>query len=395
MKKKILPIISALFLLLINSCDTSVAIEEKPIDKDRETVFKISLVDKTGNLLKLYGSQKVVNTEVLLKSNSLGVEYKLTSDDEGQISFSGVPSDLFLVSVKRNLTREEMLVLRGQELDFYRLVNSKINLIELRADNKNVIEVPLDTLILDSPLKISEIYACGPPSAGLYFHDKYIEIFNQSDSTVYLDGLLIVDVYASSYYGLNYIDDPKYIHSKSIWKFPGRGTDYPIHPGEFKVCAEDGLDHRMNAPYSVDLSHVSFEFYKDDAPDVDNAAVPNMIKIYQSAGNDWLIGGEKDALVIAQFDEDSLIWYDDQLLLPIKSVLDGVEYLDDLTKLKEKTLTPMIDAGATGGIEFYTGKTMERILINENGKIRLKDDNNSSFDFKVYEHPTPEYHSSL
>ncbi len=381
--------------LLLFACDTGVDSLEKPSAVDRGSTYQINLVDNTGSLEKLYGSNAVSNTEVLFKSNSLGTEYTGVSDDQGIITLDNIPSDLFLVSAKRNLTGEEMFTLRGQKLDYFKLVNSRTNTIELRADITSPVILPLDTLTLNSPLVISEIYACGPSEAGLYFHDKYIEVFNQSDSVVYLDGILVAVVYSSSYLGLNYIDDPLYIHTKSVWQFPGSGTDYPIYPGEFKVCAEDGIDHRINAPNSIDLSGVSFEFYKDDAPDIDNHNVDNMIKIYQAAGNDWLIGGEKEAIVIAQYDPDSLQWYDDQLLLPIKNVLDGVEYIDDVTLLEEKTLTPRIDAGSTGGIEFYTGRTMERILINENGKIRLKDDNNSSLDFKVFETPTPESHSML
>ena len=257
-------------------------------------------------------------------------------------------------------------------------------------------QISLDKIITESELIISEIYACGPPEAGLYFHDKYVEIFNQSDKVQYLDGLIIAVVYSSSYLGLNFVDDADYIHSKSLWKFPGKGTDYPIQPKEFIVCAEDGMDHRINAPYSVDLSNVSFEFYKKDAPDIDNKGVKNMIMIYQSSGYDWLIGGESDALVLARFPQDSLIWEDERMLIPTSAILDGVEYLADPKRLDKKTLYNGIDGGTTGGIEFYTGKTMERIIIkNEDGSFKLKDDNNSSLDFKVYLQPSPEYHNEF
>ncbi|MDZ7763806.1 MAG: DUF4876 domain-containing protein [Melioribacteraceae bacterium] len=61
--------------------------------------------------------------------------------------------------------------------------------------------------------------------------------------------------------------------------------------------------------------------------------------------------------------------------------------------MDKKTLYPGIDAGATGGIVFYTGKSMERkIKSNENGRAILKDDNNSSLDFNIYPQPSPQYH---
>jgi hypothetical protein len=71
-----------------------------------------------------------------------------------------------------------------------------------------------------------------------------------------------------------------------------------------------------------------------------------------------------------------------------------VEYLEDPSRLDKKTLNPQIDAGSTGGIEFYTGKSMERIAVQVNNRFLLKDDNNSSLDFRVIDHPTPEFHHS-
>ena len=391
MKKIFFMMMCVMFLLV--GCDTILNLDQKPGAVERETTFKILLKDNTGNMQKIYGDSSVGNASIVLKSNTLGLEYKLISDENGEILINNITSDQYIISALRLMSEDEMEVLTGQKLDFYKLVNSSSGVIDLRADNHENIEIAMDKLYLESALVISEIYACGPPGSGLYYHDKYIEIYNQSDSVAYLDGLLIAVVYASEYLGLNYIDDPEFVHSKSIWKFPGTGKEYPINPGQYRVSAEDAIDHRINAPNSVDLSNVSFEFYKDDAPDIDNPEIPNMIKIYQSAGNDWLIGGKRNAIVLAQMDQDSLVWFDEQLLIPYKNILDGVEYLDDVTHLNEKTLNPRIDAGTTGGIQFYTGKTMERILIERNGKSMLKDDNNSSLDFKVYPHPSPEYHN--
>ena len=380
---------------LICSCEFLIESNEKPEARERNIDFNVHLIDATGSFQMVYGNENVKGAQVLLKSITLGTEYSFLSDENGLITISNVISDLYLISAKRRMTPDEMEVITGQRLDFYKLVNFSTGTIDLRADNPKPIELYLDKLILDSPLVISEIYACGPEGSGLYYHDKYMEVYNQSDSIAYLDGLIVAVVYASSYLGLNYVDDPEFVHSKRVWTFPGSGNDYPIQPGEFKVCAEDAIDHRINAPNSVDLSQVGFEFYKDDAPDIDNPAIPNMIKIYQTSGNDWLIGGEKGAIVIAQMDVDSLQWYDDQMLVPYRFILDGVEYLDDVTRIDKKILNPGIDAGGTGGIQFYTGKTMERIPIDDESRIRLKDDNNSSLDLRVYDHPSPEYHNEL
>ncbi len=391
MKDKILLFI---WLGLISlSCSEFLGVDPKPEVTEREVTFKIVFKDKSGFMNTLYGNELVRNANVTLKSNLLGSEYNLTSDSTGTIKIEGIISDVYLITASREMTPEEMQIVSGTMATNVRLVNKSKRIIELNAGDNKTIEIEMEMVVGTSPLVISEIYASGPPGAGLYYHDKYVEIFNQSDSVLYLDSLIIAVVYVYAPTWTHYRDDPEFIHSKNIWIFPGSGTDYPIQPGQFILCAEDAIDHRINAPNSVDQSHADFEFYKDDAPDVDNPAVPNMIRIYQPAGNDWLIGGEKGALVLAKYPVDQLIPFDDQFLIPYSAIIDGVEYLDDPTQLDKKILNESIDAGATGGIQFYTGKSMERILISDVDRKILKDENNSSVDFVIISPPSPgRYH---
>jgi len=386
-------IIIVLIYLMLFGCSEFLSVDTKPEITEREATFSILLTDNSGYMKKLFGNDYVRNAKVSLKSNLLGKEYTLVSDSIGIIKLDGIISDKYFITAIREMTPDEMLIVSGSAIPDVRLVNKNLRIVELNASSGQVIMVDMEVAVGNSPLIISEIYACGPQGSGLYYHDKYVEVFNNSDSILYLDRVMIAVVYSSSVYGLNYRDDPEYIHSKNIWMFPGTGNDYPIQPGQFVLCSEDAIDHRINAPNSVDQSHADFEFYKDDAPDIDNPAIPNMIKIYQPAGNDWLIGGEKGALVLAKFPADSLIPYDDQFLIPYRSLFDGVEYSDDPTQLDKKILNQGIDASTTGGIQFYTGKSMERILVSDNGMKKLKDENNSSVDFMIITPPSPgKYH---
>lgn len=374
-------------------CSEILSVDQKPGKVEREIDFQITLIDNSGFMQKLYGSDKVREALINLKSNSLGTEYNFVSDSNGVIRFNGIISDKYIITIVRQMTPTEMLTISGTSVTNVKLVNKKSRIVDLNSLSPANIQLELDYVIGGSPLIISEIYACGPQGSGLYYHDKYVEVFNQSDSILYLDKMMIAVVYTNSNTGLHYRDDPEFIHSKSIWIFPGTGKDYPIKPGQFVLCAEDAIDHRMNAPNSVDLSNSDFEFYKDDAPDIDNPSIPNMIKIYQTSGNDWLIGGETGSLILSIFAADSLLPFDDQFLIPYRTVLDGVEYKADPTKLDKKILNEGIDAGCTGGIQFYTGKSMERILISDNERKILKDENNSSVDFMIINAPSPgRYH---
>lgn len=391
--KKLILCFSILFLIL-SGCDSILDLEEKPVSIERQKKVVIRMLDKTGTMQANYNTDFVNNVSVSIKSNSLQKELQLTSDDSGLVEISSFLSDKYLISCSRKITPDEMYKATGQRKINNRLVNFNNTELELNADGKDTIDVHLDKLVIDSPLLISEIYASGPTEAGLYFHDKYVEIYNQSDSTMYLDGLVIARVFAISWQGVTWVDDSMNVHSKQVWYFPGNGNDYPIEPEQFIVCAGDAIDHRINAKNSIDLSNADFEFYKADAPDIDNDA-PNMIMLYQTSGVDWLIGGKSDALVLAKVDPEKLEFYEEHYLIPVDSVIDGVEYLSDVSRLDKKKLYPGVDAGATGGLDFYTGKTMERIFYLKDDKMFLKDNNNSSIDFKIYNHPSPGYHNEF
>lgn len=386
MKIKYLKIVIIILALSGLRCN----LEEMPDSPERSMIYKLTLKDNSGYMVSLFGNNLVRNAKIILRSKMQGQEYIIYTDSSGTVEISGIISDDYLVTAERWMSPDEMKVIEGVSRGDIKLTNVNYRIIRFSPSSGGDISIPLERVIGSSPLVISEIYACGPPGSGLYYHDKYVEVYNQSDSVQYLDSLMIAVVYVNSYLGIHYRDDPDYVHSKSIWIFPGTGKDYPLQPGQFAVCAEDAIDHRINAPKSVDLSHSAFEFYKDDAPDVDNPAIPNMIRIYQDAGNDWLIGGEKGSLVLARFRADSLKPYDDQFLIPYKGVLDGVEYMTDPTKLENKILNPSIDAGTTGGIQFYTGKSMERVMSQMiGGRWILRDDNNSSVDFEIIPYATP------
>lgn len=373
----------------LNGCSDFLGIESKPKLIEREVTFRIVFRDNSGFMNLLFGNDKVRGAEVNLKSNLLGLEYNLVTDSSGTISINGIISDKYIITANRFMTPDEMQIISGTSASNVKLVNRKQRIIELNASSTQEINIEMDMVVGSSDLVISEIYACGPPGAGLYYHDKYVEIFNQSDFVLYLDSLIIAVVYVHAPTWTHYRDDPDFVHSKNIWYFPGNGMDYPIQPGQFILCAADAIDHRINAPNSVDLSMANFEFYKDDAPDIDNPSVPNMIRFFQPSGNDWLIAGETGALVLAKCPIDSIRPFNDQFLIPYNTILDGVEYMSDPTRLDRKILNESIDAGAAGGIQFYTGKSMERILISDFGRKILKDENNSSVDFMIISPPSP------
>ena len=122
------------------------------------------------------------------------------------------------------------------------------------------------------------------PGAGWpdYDYFGFFELYNNSDTTVYLDGMLwgkgftINDDYTPYPCSMTsqYRNDRDGIWARYFHQFPGNGTDYPLAPGQTAVVAIDALDHSVVHPSLPDLSGADFEL--EGTADADNPDVPNM-----------------------------------------------------------------------------------------------------------------------
>ena len=151
------------------------------------------------------------------------------------------------------------------------------------------------------------------PQEGTYFYSGYLRLYNNGDSTAYLDGLIIGSGLASQFNYPNspcslylpYALDPLGVWANRFHQLPGRGADYPLLPGETAVVAVDAIDHRPLFSTGLDLRQADFEFFSG-AGDVDNPQVPNAADVGTQAdpsghGLVWSSLG-KVAFVARRFD---------------------------------------------------------------------------------------------
>lgn len=130
------------------------------------------------------------------------------------------------------------------------------------------------------------------PGVETYRFGGFLELYNNSDTTIYLDGLIIARgiVYEYDYPNFPcrleaaFTNDPQGIWAREVQQFPGRGRDYPVAPGGTVVIAVDAIDHSKIINLGLDLSHADFEFWGGPG-DVDNPAVPNMLDTLALGGN--------------------------------------------------------------------------------------------------------------
>lgn len=134
----------------------------------------------------------------------------------------------------------------------------------------------------DNPgsLVFSEIYYGGGTQEIRYRWSQFVEFYNNSDTTVYLDGLLFGSAYGHHASGLPcsesraWREDPLGLWAIVFYQFPGGGSDFPVMPGEVITVAMDAADHSVVHPTLPDLSRADFEL--EGPVDTDNPSVPNM-----------------------------------------------------------------------------------------------------------------------
>jgi len=191
-----------------------------------------------------------------------------STDAMGEASLPGLLPGTWAISVLRPLTDAERAVLDSADQDVTGFGGAGQVAVTLAA-NTTTLEIAAGR---SGTLVISEAYLPSPLITSItgtnYLLGQYIEVHNNSFQTIYLDGKIIASV--------RWREDPEGIWTRNFWAFPGTGTTFPLQPGGSAVVAVDAIDHRVIHPTLQDLSGANFEFL--GANDVDNPAVPNMVR---------------------------------------------------------------------------------------------------------------------
>ncbi|RKY56542.1 MAG: hypothetical protein DRP89_01170 [Candidatus Neomarinimicrobiota bacterium] len=348
--------ISSLILFLFYvSC-----FKEKPTQYDGALSIKL-FVEFEGKLL--------TSIPVSLKTYDYNVAtFTDTTDSSGMVIFEDLPWAYYRVNVK-----SEVIVPSPVDTTLMdTLLVIYTDYIEIGNENTIIDTLHAIASGAEPGLKINELYTVGPVNGGSihYFSDQFFELYNSSDDTVYLDGMIFCRIY----HMLDWIS--------SIFQFPGEplmGREYPVPPDSFVVVALDAYDHRTVIPESIDLSNADWEFRNSmDYADFDNPDVPNLDNLEVGCHLDFGIGLTMDVILIADGSDT-----DYPGGIDIETVIDCVEYASFAHHIKD--IEPELDRGFGGvGLSKYSGLSLERIAPGF-------DTNNSTLDFEIIPHPTPGY----
>ena len=285
--------------------------------------------------------------------------------------------------------------------------SGSVSSVEISSEGQTI-KVPV-TVAESSALVLKEIYyAC---SGDYYIREQFYEVYNNSDATVYLDGLCIaeVDYYdqiTKAPYNWQIENPEKYVFAGDVWQIPGDGTSYPLQPGESAVIAQWATDHSMESlnPGSAigDLSSADFEAITGETTVgttviTDNAAINMEHPVMAYSLPQWLTSTGGATMVIFypehELNSENMIaaegLYGGAREIPVEWILDGVNAVSDETMIQYKGLPDNIDAGAVWTGEAYCGKSIARKIseTRDDGRIVYMDTNNSSNDFEVMDKP--------
>ena len=383
-------------LLLLGACQRTAPRGTDPFILE----FQMPEEFKSGSY---YASQKVYLNG--------SVNYDFTTDIMGRVSVESVVPGIYDIITGMELTGAQYkAMVPGASIEDNARVNIGVSLMNQRIFQAEDLRIQLTSAVLKD-LLISKIYYSGTRDKmeKTYIVDSYVEIFNNSDDVVYLDGKYIGLAESTSnpaYYPAS--ENPDSIFLKQMLKFPGTGTDHPLQPGgSVVIAAKSAQNHLENATVSVDLSGADYEVKAMEGSG--NPAVPMMPIIsnaYTSMKYMNLINGGPNTLMIIETDENPEEWPEvyrkgktsGEMFRRMhkKWVTDGVECLSNSSQtgpdVNTKRLQTEIDAGyaVINSVNGYTHESVERKVSRKEGdRYYLVDTNNSSTDFVVLTDPTP------
>lgn len=211
-----------------------------------------------------------------------GGEVRATTDEAGKARIDGLSQGSYLVTARRLLSDAERSGL-GTASDAMAFVGADTLRVS-SGTGTGALQLPVS---YRGSLLINEVYQGQRLVIGLgtYAHGGFIELYNNADTTVYMDGTLVANALAGEFdcptcvvscaEWARMTDDPAGVWTRWIAAFPGSGREHPLRPGELVVVATDAVDHSVLYPGMLDLRGADFEF--PGSADADNPAVPNMV----------------------------------------------------------------------------------------------------------------------
>lgn len=409
---------------------------------DIDTVQTVSLTVQLGYNTEdsALGLSKA-NIPVKITNLVSGQDYTANTNADGVAVFANIAPGNYTISASNNLTAEQYQIVTGIAVGS----NVAFNATETQAVNVNSnVKLQLQSGRVGD-LVFKQIYYAGSnTSTGAVFRDQFVEIYNNSNQTIYLDSLYVGNTEArttSIATGGVPIDwrvvkegmptnigdvNKDYLYFRHLFMIPGTGKQHPLEPGKSFVIAQTALNHTQpytmnngvvqgitNPALTVDLASADYETYLVDykrlkysgtttfSPyrwDVDNPSIPNVTVVNALGSNDWAMDtrGTEDFIIFKAPGKDiislpiyspTLSGTNPSIQVPITvSIIDAVELVTPLeTNRAPKRLPVSLDAAGTfvTGGQYSSQSLIRKTVKTVEGRRILQDTNNSANDFET------------
>ncbi|MGM9475442.1 DUF4876 domain-containing protein [Pedobacter sp. GSP4] len=383
----------------------------------------------------------VENITIRIKSLISGRYRSLITNNKGLGTFNDLPAGRYDVDVSYTVSAADYTAITGIITTKPVIFNAAEKNKLVNKDNTAELTLNLKAGNIGNWLVKQVYYAGSDRTLGALYRDQFIEIYNNTNEVMYADSLYITEIWGrqsttNTTYNLqtngqydwskslNMITtngDPNtdFIYAKTLCMIPGNGKAYPVKPGESIVLAQTALNHKSpftgtdgvtisvrNPELTVDLSKADFEaYYGSFVPrpldsDIDNPLVPN-VEVLSYTGTDMILDNTgRTGIAIFKVDGTQNVknWpmYNEPskttpsstarkyYQIPSKYIIDAMEIQPNVASSRlPKKLGADLDAGfAFVPKGAYTSQSVIRKTEKiENGRVILKDTNNSTEDF--------------
>lgn len=293
---------------------------------------------------------------------------------------------------------------------------------KIRGYQKDVAVVG-NTLTLNLPLFLyddtssfvfKEVFFTGTqtPEGKTYNGDKYFTLYNNSDDTLYADRLIIAEAAFLTTTKRAYSPDimAETFTAGSIVMIPGTGKQYPVYPGKQLVVANNAINHKEVNANSLDLSKADFELTLLSSINVDNPQVTDLINItgamtmHNRGFKTYVVARMPENMTPDTYKEQNTYIYSyingtrvmefTGYKIPNPWILDAVN-LSVESVFEWILVSPSLDMGWSycGKVDSDAtrfGKAVRRKVLSTNpdGRVILKDNNNSTADFEAEVKPS-------
>lgn len=430
MFKKILLLTPFLGTLIFNSCsdDDFGGMNLAPVSVNTEVKFG-------GDYAAT--NKFAANAKVTFRNVDTGVEYISTTNANGTVQFPTVLPGTYNAIVTLILTPAQFEEYFGYSSgsDDEIVFNGVAENITI-ANSGTTVTIEILAANTVGGLVIKQIHYGGSHvTQGASYRDQFVEIYNNSNEVLYADGLMFAQLFGNNTVGRDpfhlasgQLDWSKsegntvgnaantdYVYADAVYRIPGSGNQYPIQPGESIVIAGTAINHKQNytdntgnsvsiqnPELTVDLSNADFEANLTAYTgtqfkfDIQNPNVPDLEIVHWVQGYDMVLDAlgrdgyiifratNKELASLKKYKNPSNANNNLYLQIPNNLILDGVDTTRDLANnLVPKKLQTSIDAGNTYLLQgqYSSTSVVRKTQKVVNGRIILKDTNNSTEDF--------------